>query len=104
MKDCTFDVLRQFQNSDLTEAEIARRLEFPVTIESLIYRKLISQHFNIYGDPINKYRITDEGREFVRQRLEENRRATRDFWLSFLSGTLVGVAGTLLVQWIFSII
>ena len=104
MKDCTYDVLSMFQNADLTEAEIARHLEFPVTIRSLERRGLIEQDLSEDGAPTRHFSITDEGREFVRQRLEENRRVKRDFILSFVSGILVGVLGTLLVQWLTCII
>ena len=48
--------------------------------------------------------VAQTEREFIRQRLEENRRVKRDFILSFVSGILVGVLGTLIVQWLTCII
>lgn len=104
MKDCTFEVLSMFQNADLTEAEIAKHLEFPVTIRSLERRHLIVPYISGDGEPMPYYMITDDGREFVRERLEENRRVKRDFVLTFVSGFVVGVLSTLIAQWLIAII
>lgn len=108
MKDVTFKILKIMINSSLRSSELSRYTNNIVTIDSLIKRNLICQHCNNYGEPIDCFSITDSGREYVRQHVEEQHKFIVSFFSQFVSGFLVGVLTTviaaLILNWLTGII
>ena len=104
MKDVTFKILKIMINSSLRSSELSRYTNNIVTIK----RNLICQHCNNYGEPIDCFSLTDSGREYVRQHVEEQHKFIVNFFSQFVSGFLVGVLTTviaaLILNWLTGII
>ena len=98
MKDVTFKILKIMIYSDLRSSELSKNTNNIVTIDSLIKRKLINQHDNNYGEPIDCFTITDTGREYVRQHIEERYKFLVSFFSQFISGFVVGVLSTIVAS------
>ena len=108
MKDVTFKILKIMINSNLTESELAKYTNTITTIDSLLQRKLIDNVKNVYTEPIGSYKITNTGREYVRQHVEDHHKFIVNFFSQFVSGFLVGVLTTviaaLILNWLTGII
>lgn len=96
MKDNTYKILVKLAKTPLCSAEIAKYNNILTSIHTLEYNKYISQDIDKYGNPLDKFHITDVGIEYMRSVQKERSDFIKSFFSQFISGFLVGVFSTIL--------
>lgn len=106
MRDKTYTILKKMISSNcvLHEAEIAKYTNCLTTIDSLVSRGLVDYGITEEGAPDGTYFISNNGRDYVMQRLAEKRKFIVDFFSHFITGLVTGSVGVLVIQYIISLL